>query len=105
MTRAERKKLAKAARELASDFAEGRGPEVTNATSWCNCLAGVLVKRARVAESVLPSWVDNMVDGALSNATSFAEAIPHWTKEEVLHEPSAPVFPLLWLADELEAGR
>jgi hypothetical protein len=100
MTRAERLKLAKAARELASEFAEGRGPELVPWT-WCGCACAKVVERA---------GFNNAYGHAAEDLAVFAgdtrgngdDLISMATRHEASYgDTGAVVFPLLWLADEL----
>lgn len=101
MTLQERKKLAKAARELASLYAEGAGPELRT-FSWCGCAAGQIFKRAGIGnteEGSEAAHLDFVLDCILTGATARHNG-------EGGHDriPGAVVFPLLWAADELESA-
>lgn len=103
LTKRDKRKLAKAARELASAFAEGRGPRLSN-DDFCGCAIGQVLyggDRSKWAsdEHSTAFYLDLATDGILTEATG----------HELGHEigiggriPGAVVFPLLWLADELE---
>jgi hypothetical protein len=108
MTRAERWKLAKAARELASDFAEGRGPPL-NPSNWCGCAAGQIFSRAKVLNNTdcddfaTPAEnLDGRLNGILTEATDRELGCHGFRTEARL--PGAVVFPFLWAADELESA-
>jgi hypothetical protein len=99
MTRAERLKLAKAARELAGEYAEGRGPEL-EMWSWCGCAAGQVFRRAGIdnPDGKEAAAIDMDFGCILTGATA-----RHLGKHyDPL--PGAVVFPLLALADELESA-
>lgn len=101
-TKVQKRRLAKAARELAGEYAEGRGPELSN-QDFCGCAIGQVLyggQRARWLsdERSTAFNLDVKTHGILSEATG--RELGHFDGEPV---PGAVVFPLLWLADELEA--
>jgi hypothetical protein len=102
VTRAERLKLAKAARELASEFAEGRGPKLRG-MDYCGCALGLMFKHAGIPNGHKgdPAYFlerDFLRSAMISDAT-LHEIGTAYTE----HIPGAVVFPLLWAADELES--
>lgn len=107
LTKRDKRKLAKAARELAGEYAEGRGPEL-NPGSWCGCAAGQVFIRAGVSnEASRTEWstpaevLDYRFGSILTDATNRQTADGAWSGHPPV--PGAVVFPLLALADELEA--
>lgn len=109
MTRIERLKLAKAARELASEFAEERGPALDK-YDYCGCIMGQVFRRAGIAnpypgnpaadlERELDDKHRACGDYPDPTQATFHEVGTVWTARI----PGAVVFPLLWLADELES--
>lgn len=99
LTKSQRRKLAKAARELAMEFAEGRGPEL-NPYSFCGCAAGETVRRAGIKDNDVGDFANWMEWDAFSLARPLSGGTFHARHHD---DPGAVVFPLLWLADELEA--
>lgn len=105
MTRSERRKLAKAARELASAFAEERGPVLCNG-SYCTCAAGEVARRAGYADSLERADIGNEIADLIPlppNESVFVNLISEATEREISGLRGAVVFPLLALADELES--
>lgn len=101
MTRADRLKLAKAARELASLYARGRGPKLWP-YSYCGCILGQVFKRAGIPNedgSAAARLEIELGDATLTKATLHEVGTDYSGRI-----PGAVVFPLLWLADELESA-
>lgn len=94
LTDAQKKRLAREARKLADKFAVGLGPRLDNFT-WCGCGIGCVMKAAGIRpEYPRAMYLDDLVQrNWMTEATYQAED----------GNPSAMVFPLLALADALEA--
>lgn len=102
LTATTRRRLARAARSLASDFAEGRGPRLDK-SNFCGCAAGETFKRAGLANvnGQPAEKLDEKIDHELTYATCAEVGDLYFGRDRV---PGAVVFPLLALADELEEG-
>ncbi|HEY2848328.1 MAG TPA: hypothetical protein VGI97_00495 [Gemmatimonadaceae bacterium] len=104
MTRTERLKLAKAARELAGDVAEGNVP-VFEPYNYTRCAIGEVLRRAGIdnpypgneARKVEEQFCDGGLGAVDLSQATFHEVGTDYSE----HIPGAVVFPLLWLADEL----
>lgn len=108
LTKAQRKRLAHEARKLASEIIDGRAPHL-NPDSYCGCAIGTLVKRG------LPSRWSNVsthndpfyllaVAIDMHLPAPWMEGLGIVSRDLQEHGPEALPFPLLALADELEAA-
>lgn len=110
LTKKDKRKLAKAARELAGEYAEERGPEL-EASTWCGCAAGQVFKRADVPNKMTDA-TDYRMPSAFLDIDLFESTLTIATARQVYGSfvngkagkpiPGAVVFPLLYLADVLE---
>lgn len=114
LTMPERKRLAREARKLATECAEGTAPAF-DPTSYCGCAIGEILARtgsrpSPESETVNKAWhlaveIDGMLpdEQAIGGMGLVSNALIDYGDYDGVSMHSAVVFPLLALADALEA--
>lgn len=111
LTKKDKRKLAKAARELAGEYAEGRGPAL-NPDSYCGCGAAEVVRRSAILPQTtrrkkiadVAYGIDIML---LDTGHAWVGLVSEGTTRQFnyfddMRLPGAVVFSILALADVLE---
>jgi hypothetical protein len=92
LTAEQMRRAAREARKLAFEYAEGRGPALIS-WNYYGCVAGVLAKRAELPWPAAVSMDREVLLTLATNSQCSRDPLP-----------GAVVFPLLWVADELDAA-